>query len=56
MLLARTGGQLFATDAHCFHMGGNLWEGDIEDVGGHACVVCPLHRYKVHAARWCWWW
>lgn len=47
ILLARRHGRVFATDAHCFHMGGNLWEGDIEDVGGHACVVCPLHRYKV---------
>lgn len=48
ILLARTGGKVFATDAHCFHMGGNLWEGDIEDIDGHACVVCPLHRYKIN--------
>lgn len=47
ILLARTRGQVYATDAHCFHMGGNLWEGDIEDIDGHACVVCPLHRYKI---------
>lgn len=47
ILLARQGGAVYATDAHCFHMGGNLWEGDIEDIGGHACVICPLHRYKV---------
>ncbi|KAL4448502.1 hypothetical protein ABPG75_005721 [Micractinium tetrahymenae] len=47
ILLARQGGAVYATDAHCYHMGGNLWEGDIEDIGGHACVVCPLHRYKI---------
>lgn len=34
-----------------FCTAGNLWEGDIEDIDGHACVVCPLHRYKV---RRCW--
>lgn len=50
ILLARQGGAVYATDAHCFHMGGNLWEGDIEDIGGHACVVCPLHRYKIDMA------
>lgn len=50
ILLARTRGQVYATDAHCFHMGGNLWEGDIEDIDGHACVVCPLHRYKIDMA------
>jgi hypothetical protein len=53
VLLARTGGRVYATDAACFHMGGNLAEGDIEDVAGHACIVCPLHRYKVrrHSRR-----
>lgn len=30
--------------------GGNLWEGDIEDVGGNPCVVCPLHRYRISLA------
>lgn len=53
ILLARQGGAVYATDAHCFHMGGNLWEGDIEDIGGHACVVCPLHRYKVSTRPGC---
>ncbi|KAI3426221.1 hypothetical protein D9Q98_008597 [Chlorella vulgaris] len=50
VLLARTGGRVYATDAACFHMGGNLAEGDIEDVAGHACIVCPLHRYKIDMA------
>ena len=50
ILLARTRGKVYATDAHCFHMGGALWEGDIEDIDGHACVVCPLHRYKARAS------
>jgi nitrite reductase/ring-hydroxylating ferredoxin subunit len=34
-------------DAHCFHMGTPLVGGDIEDVDGAACVVCPAHRYRI---------
>lgn len=41
--------QLYAVDSHCYHMGGDLEEGDIEDVDQHACVVCPLHRHRVGA-------
>ena len=49
IMLVRSGAQVYATDAHCFHMGGHLWEGDIEDVDGHKCVVCPMHKYRVRA-------
>eukprot|EP00887_Chlorella_sp_A99_P007594 scaffold28.g7594.t1 len=45
--------RVFATDPNCFHMGGNLWEGDIEDVGGAACIVCPLHRYRISLESGC---
>jgi nitrite reductase/ring-hydroxylating ferredoxin subunit len=37
-------------DAHCFHMGTPLIGGDIEDLDGHACVVCPAHRYRIDLA------
>lgn len=37
-------------DAHCFHMGTPLIGGDIEDVDGAACVVCPAHRYRIDIA------
>lgn len=33
--------------------GGNLWEGDIEDVEGAACIVCPMHRYKINLDTGC---
>jgi len=36
-----------AIDSVCYHLGGPLIEGDIEDVGGHSCIVCPWHRYKI---------
>ena len=34
-------------DAVCYHAGGPLTEGDIEDFGGVRCVTCPWHKYKV---------
>ncbi|KAG8347964.1 hypothetical protein TRVL_01205 [Trypanosoma vivax] len=37
----------FALDNACYHHGGPLLEGDIEDMGGHPCVVCPWHRYPI---------
>lgn len=40
-------GSISVLDAHCFHMGAALVEGDIEDVHGRVCVVCPAHRYKI---------
>jgi nitrite reductase/ring-hydroxylating ferredoxin subunit len=27
----------------CSHLSGPLHEGTVEDVHGHACLVCPLH-------------
>ena len=37
-----------AVDSACFHMGGPLGEqGDIEELGGNACLVCPWHGRKV---------
>ncbi|KAF6027537.1 hypothetical protein EB796_014152 [Bugula neritina] len=35
-----------AMDAVCSHEGGPLNLGDIEDVGGDRCLVCPWHRYE----------
>lgn len=37
------GGFLRCIDAFCYHLGGPLEAGDIEDIGGTACVRCPLH-------------
>jgi nitrite reductase/ring-hydroxylating ferredoxin subunit len=43
-------GTVSVMDAHCFHMGTPLIGGDIEDLDGHACVVCPAHRYRIDIA------
>ena len=34
-------------DSICFHMGGPLGAGDVEDVAGHSCIVCPWHYLKI---------
>lgn len=47
ILLLLDGGHVYAMDAVCYHMGGPLDEGDIEEIGGRKCVVCPWHRYKI---------
>jgi nitrite reductase/ring-hydroxylating ferredoxin subunit len=43
----RHGGVLYCLDSTCYHAGGPLLAGDIEDVDGRACVSCPWHAYKV---------
>lgn len=48
--VVRSGGALHALDTICYHAGGNLMVGDIEEAGGHACITCPLHSYKVTLA------
>ncbi len=41
-------GKYFAIDSACFHMGGPIGEaGDIEELAGNACIVCPWHGRKV---------
>lgn len=40
-------GRYFAVDNACYHHGGPLFQGDIEDLGGHPCVVCPWHSYRI---------
>uniref|UniRef100_A0A1I8GB99 Rieske domain-containing protein n=1 Tax=Macrostomum lignano TaxID=282301 RepID=A0A1I8GB99_9PLAT len=45
IVLVHLRGQFFAMNAWCPHQGGPLFRGDIEDVNGQHCLVCPLHRY-----------
>lgn len=39
--------QFYAMDQHCYHAGGPLEQGDIEDVGGYWCIVCPYHKQRI---------
>jgi nitrite reductase/ring-hydroxylating ferredoxin subunit len=45
--LVRAQGKLYCIDSICFHAGGPLALGDIEELEGHQCLVCPWHYYKV---------
>ncbi|PRP89497.1 hypothetical protein PROFUN_01360 [Planoprotostelium fungivorum] len=40
-------GQIYAMDSVCYHNGGPLDAGPIEELGDRVCVVCPWHRYKI---------
>ncbi len=41
------GGAPAALDAACYHHGGPLADGAIEDLGGAACVSCPWHKFRI---------
>ena len=40
-------GHLFCLDSLCFHGGGPLAIGNIEEIDGKICLDCPWHHYKV---------
>ena len=40
-------GEVYCLDSLCYHAGGPLAVGDIEDFGGKPCLSCPWHLYKV---------
>ncbi|XP_028312738.1 Rieske domain-containing protein-like [Gouania willdenowi] len=44
-------GQLHAMDKRCYHAGGELQFGDIEEFNGRLCMVCPWHKYKITLAE-----
>lgn len=45
--IIRHRGILYCIDSVCFHMGGPLGIGDIEEFESHICIVCPWHRYMI---------
>ncbi|KAL5017060.1 hypothetical protein ScPMuIL_006649 [Solemya velum] len=47
IFLVNIKGKIYALDSHCYHVGGPLHEGDIEDTAGRTCLVCPWHEYRV---------
>jgi ferredoxin-NADP reductase/nitrite reductase/ring-hydroxylating ferredoxin subunit len=40
-------GKFYALDNACYHHGGPLLTGDIEELGGHPCIICPWHSYRI---------
>ena len=46
VLLALDGaGRPHALDAMCYHLGAQLADGDIEEIGGRLVARCPLHGF-----------
>ncbi|XP_061408262.1 Rieske domain-containing protein-like [Lethenteron reissneri] len=44
-------GQFYALDWRCYHAGGPLHQGDIEELpDGTACLICPWHGYRIGLA------
>ncbi|CAK6958281.1 Rieske domain-containing protein isoform X2 [Scomber scombrus] len=41
----------YALDSYCYHAGGELQNGDIEDIDGKLCIICPNHKYKISLAE-----
>lgn len=44
-------GTLRCLDLICYHAGGPLGQGPIEEVDGRDCIVCPWHSHKVTLDR-----
>ncbi|XP_061478576.1 Rieske domain-containing protein [Rhineura floridana] len=40
-------GKFYALDCRCYHAGGPLHQGEIEDINGQPCIICPWHKYKI---------
>ena len=45
--LIKRNDNIHCIDSICFHMGGPLGAGDIEDVDGSSCIICPWHYLKI---------
>ncbi|KAI0237155.1 hypothetical protein LSAT2_012373 [Lamellibrachia satsuma] len=45
LVLVCVRGAFYAMEAWCSHMGGPLYQGDIEDFGDKLQIICPWHGY-----------
>ncbi|KAK3555663.1 hypothetical protein QTP86_025744 [Hemibagrus guttatus] len=43
-------GVFYTMDQYCYHAGGSLLNGDIEEIDKKLCIVCPKHKYKISLA------
>ncbi|XP_068576383.1 Rieske domain-containing protein isoform X1 [Cebidichthys violaceus] len=41
----------YAIDSYCYHAGAILQNGDIEEIAGKLCIICPNHKYKISLAK-----
>ncbi|KAM3621656.1 uncharacterized protein V6R79_014070 [Siganus canaliculatus] len=47
ILIIHNQGVFHAMDSYCYHAGGPLENGDIEEIDGKWCIICPKHKYKI---------
>ncbi|RLN31616.1 hypothetical protein BBJ28_00005554 [Nothophytophthora sp. Chile5] len=47
VMLLNIRGQVYCMDQACYHHGGPLMNGDIEEMGGKVTVKCPWHAYHI---------
>eukprot|EP00940_MAST-03C_sp_MAST-3C-sp2_P000704 g704.t1 len=47
LTIIRGEGRLYCIDSICYHAGGPLGLGDIEESDGHLCIKCPWHHYAL---------
>lgn len=50
LIRSKDGETLYAIDSVCYHFGGPLTVGDVEDVNGWECVRCPWHDTAIRLA------
>ncbi|XP_046543481.1 Rieske domain-containing protein-like [Haliotis rubra] len=51
VFIVKVRGQFYAMDSFCYHAGGPLHSGQIEDIGQWTCVRCPWHNYMICVAN-----
>ncbi|XP_037534511.1 Rieske domain-containing protein [Nematolebias whitei] len=51
VLIIHHQGVFYALDCYCYHAGGMLQNGDIEEINGNLCIICPKHKYKISLAE-----
>jgi nitrite reductase/ring-hydroxylating ferredoxin subunit len=49
ILVLKVSSGVVAMDALCYHHGGPLEGGDIEELEGHIILKCPWHKYLIEA-------
>ncbi|CEG48815.1 hypothetical protein PHYSODRAFT_505338 [Plasmopara halstedii] len=47
VMLLNIQGEVFCMDQACYHHGGPLVNGDIEELGGKTTIKCPWHAYHI---------
>ncbi|XP_070701922.1 Rieske domain-containing protein [Pempheris klunzingeri] len=51
LLIVHHQGVFYAMDSYCYHAAGMLQNGDIEELDGKMCIICPKHKYKITLAE-----